>query len=91
MLAGSGEESERILGLDLGADDYVTKPYSVSTLLARVRELLRRAEPGRTLPDALRFDVVVADFRSYETTKGGRSAPSPPRNRSVALNAGILG
>jgi DNA-binding response OmpR family regulator len=67
MLTARGEESDRVLGLDLGADDYVTKPFSVRELLARVRARLRK--PQQTKPDELRFDDVVVDFRRYEATK----------------------
>ena len=70
MLTARGEEGDRVLGLDLGADDYVTKPFSVRELLARVRALLRRTQPSETLPDELRLDDVVVDFRSYEAHKG---------------------
>ena len=49
MLTARGEESDRIVGLELGADDYVTKPFSPRELAARVRTVLRRAEP-ETLP-----------------------------------------
>jgi DNA-binding response OmpR family regulator len=72
MLTARGEEMDRVLGLDLGADDYVTKPFSVPELMARVRALLRRAKAPREgpLPDALRFDDVVIDFRSFEARKG---------------------
>lgn len=73
MLTARGEEADRVVGLDLGADDYVTKPFSVRELLARIRALLRRTQPPKTpLPDELRFDDVVIDFRCYEATKGGR-------------------
>lgn len=73
MLTARGEETDRILGLDLGADDYVTKPFSVRELMARIRALLRRVQaPKTSLPDELRFDDVVVDFRSYEATKGGQ-------------------
>ncbi len=70
MLTARGEEGDRVLGLDLGADDYVTKPFSVRELLARVRALLRRAHPSRALPDELRFEDVRVDFRRYEARKG---------------------
>jgi DNA-binding response OmpR family regulator len=70
MLTARGEEADRVLGLDLGADDYVTKPFSVRELLARIRALLRRAHPPRSLPDEVRFGDVVVDFRSYEAKKG---------------------
>jgi DNA-binding response OmpR family regulator len=72
MLTARGEEGDRVLGLDLGADDYVTKPFSVRELMARVRALLRRSQPPQKLPDELRFDDVVVDFRSYEARKEGR-------------------
>jgi len=71
MLTARGEEGDRVLGLDLGADDYVTKPFSLRELLARVRALLRRAQPARTLIDELRFKDVAIDFRCYEARKGG--------------------
>ncbi|HEX5109909.1 MAG TPA: response regulator transcription factor [Vicinamibacterales bacterium] len=71
MLTARGEESDRVLGLDLGADDYVTKPFSIRELLARVRARLRSAQTGDTLPDELRFDDVVVDFKRFEATRCG--------------------
>jgi len=71
MLTARGQEGDRVLGLDLGADDYVTKPFSVRELLARIRALLRRTQPPKALPDELRFSDVVVDFRRYEARKGG--------------------
>jgi DNA-binding response OmpR family regulator len=71
MLTAKGEESDRVLGLDLGADDYMTKPFSIRELLARVRALLRRTQTGEKLPDELRFDDVVVDFRRFEASKRG--------------------
>jgi len=73
MLTARGEEADRILGLDLGADDYVTKPFSVNELMARVRAHLRRAQPAETLPDEVRFDDVVVDFRRFEAFRSGNS------------------
>jgi DNA-binding response OmpR family regulator len=71
MLTARSEEADRILGLDLGADDYVTKPFSIGELMARIRALLRRAGTTQIAPDVLRFDDVVVDFRRYEATRGG--------------------
>ena len=71
MLTARGEEGDRVLGLDLGADDYMTKPFSVRELLARIRALLRRTHPLTALPDELRFADVVIDFRRYEAIKDG--------------------
>ncbi len=72
MLTARGEEADRIVGLDLGADDYVTKPFSVRELSARVRALLRRAGSLQSAPDELRFDDVFIDFQRYEATRGGQ-------------------
>jgi DNA-binding response OmpR family regulator len=77
MLTARSEEPDRVLGLDLGADDYVTKPFSVRELMARVRALLRRSSPGSAdgapaLPDALRFGQAEIDFRTYEARLGGK-------------------
>lgn len=75
MLTARSEEPDRVLGLDLGADDYVTKPFSVRELMARVRALLRRSQAGTesasALPDELRFGGVEVDFRSYEARRDG--------------------
>jgi DNA-binding response OmpR family regulator len=74
MLTARGEEIDRVAGLDLGADDYVTKPFSVPELLARVRALIRRAQQSRTgdLPNELLFDDVVIDFKCFEARKAGK-------------------
>jgi DNA-binding response OmpR family regulator len=71
MLTARSEEGDRVLGLDLGADDYVTKPFSVRELLARVRALLRRTQSADALPYEIRFDDVFVDFRRFEAFKSG--------------------
>src|SRR5580765_6489659 len=55
MLTARGEEMDRVAGLDLGADDYLTKPFSLPELLARVRALLRRSQAAAAEPDSLLF------------------------------------
>ena len=72
MLTARGEEADRILGLDLGADDYVSKPFSVRELMARVRAHLRRSEAAAPARDVLKFDDVVVDFRRYEARRGAQ-------------------
>jgi two-component system response regulator VicR len=74
MLTARGEEVDRILGLDLGADDYVTKPFSVPELMARIRAVLRRVQKSKTgnLPEELSFGRVFVDFRRFEANKEGR-------------------
>jgi DNA-binding response OmpR family regulator len=83
MLTARGEEADRVLGLDLGADDYVAKPFSIRELLARVRAILRRAQPAAALPDELRFGDVMVDFRSYEARKGGSPLEMTPKEFQV--------
>ncbi len=70
MLTARGEEEDRVLGLDLGADDYITKPFSVRELLARVRAQLRRASPAPELPEEMKCGEITIDFRRYEARRG---------------------
>ncbi len=70
MLTAKTQEAEKILGLELGADDYVTKPYSPRELRARIKALLRRA--ADELPEVFRFGDVEVDFARYEVRRGGR-------------------
>jgi DNA-binding response OmpR family regulator len=72
MLTAKSEESDRVLGLDIGADDYVTKPFSLRELMARVRALLRRTSSSAGLPDDLRFGDVEVDFRRYIALRKGK-------------------
>jgi two-component system alkaline phosphatase synthesis response regulator PhoP len=72
MLSARGAELDRVRGLELGADDYVTKPFSLMELLARVAVVLRRATgPASPEPTVLRFGDVVIDFARQEAEKGG--------------------
>jgi two-component system response regulator ResD len=71
MLTARGEESDRIVGLELGADDYVTKPFSPRELAARVRTVLRRAEPADVPDECLSFNGLVIDSATREVTKSG--------------------
>jgi DNA-binding response OmpR family regulator len=79
MLTARGEEGDRVAGLDLGADDYVTKPFSVRELLARVRALLRRGQPATATAslDELTVDDISIDFRRYEARKADSPAGAP--------------
>jgi DNA-binding response OmpR family regulator len=72
MLTARGEESDRIIGLDLGADDYVTKPFSPRELAARVRTVLRRAEPSEPTEERLAFNGLVIDSATHEVSKEGQ-------------------
>jgi DNA-binding response OmpR family regulator len=83
MLTARGEEIDRVMGLDLGADDYVTKPFSLPELLARVRALLRRSSATDALPARTQWDDVIVDFESFEATKGGRPVALAPKEFAV--------
>ena len=72
MLTAKGHEEEVVLGLKLGADDYVKKPFGVAELVARVETLLRRAVPGSGLPERSAFGEVVVDFAAHEARRGGQ-------------------
>jgi len=71
MLTARGEEADRIVGLELGADDYVTKPFSPRELATRVRTVLRRSARAGAPGERLAFDDVVLDGSSREVTKSG--------------------
>lgn len=67
LLTARGQEADKIAGLDLGADNYVTKPFSVAELMARIRAHLRRA----TTPGEYRFGPVTIDFRTQQARRDG--------------------
>ena len=72
MLTAKGEEMDKVRGLELGADDYVTKPFSLRELLARVKVVLRRQQaPAGPLPAAVRIGCLSVDFTAYEATCEG--------------------
>lgn len=72
MLTARGNEVDKILGLELGADDYITKPFSVRELAARVKSLLRRVAPQQeSEPQTLRAGDIMIDITNYEAFKGG--------------------
>lgn len=77
MLTAKTEESSKVAGLEMGADDYVTKPFSILELLARVKAFLRRLDTAPTTTsttqaeDAIDFFDIHLDFKKYEATKGG--------------------
>jgi DNA-binding response OmpR family regulator len=71
MLTAKSQEIDKVLGLELGADDYVTKPFSSRELLARVKALLRRTREPATGMNTCVFGNVEVDFRKYEARKHG--------------------
>jgi two-component system alkaline phosphatase synthesis response regulator PhoP len=78
MLTARVEETDRIIGLELGADDYVTKPFSPREIVARVRAVLRRAGPELKSPEVLRAGDLLLDRNEHTVTVAGRAIDLTP-------------
>jgi two-component system alkaline phosphatase synthesis response regulator PhoP len=73
MLTARGQEVDKVVGLELGADDYVTKPFSIRELLARVKSVMRRAQVLPKEQDRYSFSDIEVNLRSYQVVRGGKS------------------
>ena len=85
MLTAKGETSDKITGLEMGADDYVTKPFEVKELMARIHAVMRRVD-GEAAPVAekkLTFDKLVINLDSYELVVDGRRMEIPPKEMEL--------
>ena len=86
MLSAKGQEIDKVVGLELGADDYVTKPFSLRELLARVQALLRRAQASGAasdLPMEIAFGKVRIDCKALRGTRGKKAIELSPRELKV--------
>lgn len=72
MLTARGQEIDKVVGLELGADDYVTKPFSIRELMARVKAVLRRVSPPTNAPEVYRFSDVEVNTRSNDVRRAGK-------------------
>jgi two-component system alkaline phosphatase synthesis response regulator PhoP len=79
MLTARGQEVDKVVGLELGADDYVTKPFSVRELMARVKAILRRADGSPRRLSHYAFGEVDLDFEVYRATRQGEPLELSPR------------
>lgn len=86
MLTAKGETEDKITGLEMGADDYVTKPFEVRELLARVHAVLRRREGGASGEKKLSFDKLVINLDSYELVVDGVKVDTPPKEMELLFH-----
>ena len=84
MLTAKGETTDKVTGLRLGADDYITKPFEMKEVLARIEAVLRRSgiEPEKTA-HRLVFDKLVIDMDAFELTVDGKKVPTPPKEMEL--------
>lgn len=71
ILSAQGEEADKVLGLELGADDYVTKPFSPRELLVRIKAVLRRTNKAAKMDNAYEFDNIKVDFKKFQVFRNG--------------------
>lgn len=89
MLTAKGQEIDKVVGLELGADDYVTKPFGVRELLARVQAVLRRSDPAAlvegepVVPETIQFGEVELETATLRGTRGGEPFELKPRELKV--------
>jgi DNA-binding response OmpR family regulator len=81
VITARGEESDRVLALDQGADDYMVKPFGLAELLARIRAVLRRSRPQDS--ESLRHGDLLVDLRTGKVTIAGRNVPLTPKEFGI--------
>ena len=82
MITARGEDFERIMGLDIGADDYIVKPFSPGEVMARVRAIMRRIAPSEG-KKPLVYDNLIIDMEDYSVTIGGQDVPLTKKETEI--------
>ena len=83
MLTAKGETADKVSGLDMGADDYLTKPFEVKELLARIHAVMRRTDADSPVDKKLSFDKLVINLDSYELIVDGNKVDTPPKEMEL--------
>ena len=83
MLTAKGETADKVSGLEMGADDYVTKPFEVKELLARIHAVMRRSDGEGPVEKKLTFDKLVINLDSYELIVDGKKVDTPPKEMEL--------
>ena len=84
MLTAKGETSDKVTGLDSGADDYITKPFEVKELLARIHAVMRRTEDNDAPKEKkLCYDKLIVNLDSYELIVNGKKVDTPPKEMEL--------
>lgn len=86
MLTAKGEQSDKISGLDMGADDYITKPFDVKELLSRVHAVMRRSDNEGPGEKKLEFDKLIINLDSYELIVDGNKIDTPPKEMELLFH-----
>ncbi len=87
MLTAKGETYDKVNGLEMGADDYIVKPFEVKELLARIHAVMRRTEPEEAPTEKkLSFDKLVINLDSYELIVNGKKVETPPKEMELLFH-----
>lgn len=87
MLTAKGETPDKVSGLEMGADDYIVKPFEVKELLARIHAVMRRSDRGGGSDERrLTFDRLIIDMDSFELTVDGRRVEAPPKEMELLFH-----
>ncbi|MCL1819708.1 MAG: response regulator transcription factor [Oscillospiraceae bacterium] len=86
MLTAKGQTSDKVQGLEMGADDYIAKPFEMKEVLARVHAVMRRTAPETAKDKKLCFDALVIDMESYTLTVNGGGVDAPPKELELLFH-----
>ena len=86
MLTAKGETGDKVSGLEMGADDYVTKPFEIKELIARIHAVMRRKDGETPMEKKLSFDKLTINLDSYELVVDGKKIDTPPKEMELLFH-----